>query len=99
MTYRVVDVEPDPTIPVYDEITALDAEEIGYLAYWSDHSEAELLANGRWRQELFDRLWTDPNRPHKELCVACGMPQGFCNNRDCIRTRVTNKLHLNDWMD
>ncbi len=83
-------------IPIYPEITELDEEETAYVARWTKHSEAELLVNAEYRGGLFAALWLDIRRPHKIVCLECGRSEGFCNNRDCIRARVTNKLHLTD---
>ena len=81
-------------IEVYPEITELDDEERAYIARWTKRSEAELLESAEYRAGLFAALWLDLRRPHKIVCLECGQFEGRCNNRDCIRTRVTNKLHL-----
>lgn len=39
---------------------------------------------------LFRLLW-DAARP---LCPDCLAAEGQCDNRTCVRARVTNKLHL-----
>ncbi len=77
-------------IPVYEEVSDLDGEE---------------------RKWLFLQLWDPENHPTTMrtptgdlMCLACGALETApsieeqCNNRDCIRTRITNKLHLAKWV-
>lgn len=84
-------------IEVYPEVTELDADELAYLARWTSWTPEQLAADPDLRRSLFDWIWTG----RRGLCDVCGrsMSAGNCNNRDCIKVRVTNKLHLSDWMD
>ena len=48
--------------------------------------------NNEERRWLFKFLW----EYNAELCDTCGANEGDCLNSSCIRTRVTNKLHLSE---
>ena len=44
------------------------------------------------RRWLFVRLWAN----NAGSCGTCSAMEGECQNSTCIRTRVTNKLHLSE---
>ena len=79
-------------IEVYPEVTPLNTEEREWLSRHSTLNQVELANDPLSRKLLFERLWTG-----MRTCKTCHRSEGQCNNRDCIRVRVTNKLHLNDW--
>ncbi len=84
-------------IPIYEELTELTSEERMWLFMhlWDPENPP-----------------TTRRTPTGDLmCLACGqlevksfsifgdeLPIDLrCNNRDCIRSRITNKLHLSRW--
>ena len=81
-------------IEVYPEVTDLDDEELAWLGRQTRSTPAELADDPYLRQMLFEHQWTG-----LRVCFTCGRREGKCNNRDCIKVRVTNKLHLYDWSD
>ncbi len=84
-------------IEVYPEVTELDDEELTYLETWTSRTPQQLADDPRLRRRVFESIWEG----RRGLCDVCGrsMRMGNCNNRDCIKVRVTNKLHLSDWKD
>ncbi len=72
----------------YTDVTQLDQEEKVWLLEFLFPDLYDLAP--QVRLVMFNNLWT----ANTGTCRTCGADEGDCLNSTCIRTRVTNKLHL-----
>jgi len=81
---------------VYIEKVDLDAKELKWLNKFMNPKKpytAHPDFDADQNRHVFLALW----QHNTGLCRTCNAREGHCLNSTCIRTRITNKLHLSVW--